>query len=82
MERRIIRKPGVFNKIQLSDATLWRREKKGDFPQRISLGGNSVGWFEDEIDAWLAKKAAARGPARGPKRHQAEENSGAPESVR
>ncbi len=60
MSQRIIRKPELFNKIPLSDATIWRREKTGDFPKRIKLGGNSVGWFENEVDDWLAKKALER----------------------
>ena len=46
--------------IGLSDATIWRLEKKGKFPRRISLGGNSVGWFDTEINGWLAKKASDR----------------------
>ena len=71
MDRRIIRKPELFNKIPLSDATIWRREKMGDFPKRVKLGGNSVGWFECEIDEWLANKAEERGTARGPVRHPA-----------
>ncbi len=60
MDRRVIRKPELFSMIGLSDATIWRLEKKGKFPQRISLGGNSVGWFDTEINDWLAKKAADR----------------------
>jgi len=57
---RIIRKPEMLGLIGLSDATLWRREKMGDFPKRISLGGNSVGWFEDEFEQWLNKKKDER----------------------
>lgn len=68
MERRIIRKPELFSLISLSDASIWRREKAGDFPRRISLGGNSVGWFSDEIEAWLTARARDRHPARGPQR--------------
>jgi len=60
MNKRIIRKPELFSKIGLSDATIWRMEKAGRFPQRIQLGGNSVGWFDDEIEMWLSKKAADR----------------------
>ena len=60
MEQRIIRKPELFGKIGLSDATVWRLERLGKFPGRIRLGGNSCGWFDTEIDAWLAKKAADR----------------------
>jgi prophage regulatory protein len=59
-EARIIRKPELFMKIGLSDATIWRMEKKGKFPRRITLGGNSVGWLSGEIDNWLDKKAEER----------------------
>ena len=60
MEKRVIRKPELLTRIPLSDVTIWRREKMGDFPKRIKLGGNSVGWFENEIDEWLSKKASER----------------------
>lgn len=57
---RIIRKPELFSKLSLSDATIWRMEKAGRFPMRIRLGGNSVGWIIGEVDEWLAKKASDR----------------------
>ena len=60
-EKRIIRKPELFSKVGLSDATIWREEKAGRFPKRIRLGGISVGWFSDEVEAWFEKKAAERG---------------------
>jgi prophage regulatory protein len=60
MEQRIIRKPELFFMIGLSDTTIWRMEKIGKFPRRINLGGNSVGWFETEVNRWLAKKAEER----------------------
>jgi prophage regulatory protein len=37
-----------------------RLEKAGQFPGRVSLGGNTVGWIEAEILAWLRAKMAAR----------------------
>jgi predicted DNA-binding transcriptional regulator AlpA len=64
---RIIRKPELFGMIGLSEATIWRMEKAGNFPRRIQLGGgNSVGWFFNEIEAWLAAKAENRGTCRRP----------------
>ena len=59
-DRRILRKPELFMRISLSDATIWRMERAGKFPKRIRLGGQSVGWFSDEVDGWLEKKAAER----------------------
>ena len=60
IERRILRKPELMTKIQLSDATIWRMERAGKFPKRIRLGGQSVGWFLDEVNDWLEMKAAER----------------------
>lgn len=60
MDQRIIRKPELFGKIGLSDATIYRMERAGRFPQRIQLGGNSVGWFDNEINEWLVRKAEDR----------------------
>lgn len=57
---RVIRKTDLFARIPLSDSTIWRMERAGRFPQRIQLGGNSVGWFENEIDEWLDGKRAGR----------------------
>jgi len=60
MDQRIIRKPELMQKVGLSDSTIWRMEKKGDFPKRLQIGGNAVGWLSDEIDRWLASKAEQR----------------------
>lgn len=60
MGLRIIRKPELFSKVGLSDATIWRMEKSGKFPKRLSLGGNSVGWLDHEIEEWFEKKATER----------------------
>lgn len=60
-QNRIIRKPELFWKLGLSDATIWRMEKSGKFPRRIQIGGKAVGWFDTEINDWLNQKSAARG---------------------
>lgn len=61
MNQRIIRKPELFSKLGLSDATIWRMERAGKFPRRIQIGGKAVGWFDTEIDKWLSQKSAERG---------------------
>jgi len=55
---RIIRKPELLGRVGLSDTTIWRLERDGKFPKRILLGGNSVGWLNEEVDAWVQEKAA------------------------
>jgi prophage regulatory protein len=57
---RMVRKPELLKRINVSDATVWRWEKLGKFPRRIWLGGNSVAWLESELQEWFTKKAANR----------------------
>jgi prophage regulatory protein len=57
---RIIRKPELLSLVPLSDVTLWRLEKAGQFPRRLRLGGNSTGWLASEVEAWIEAKAAER----------------------
>jgi prophage regulatory protein len=59
-KRRILRKPELQSMIGLSDASIWRLEKQNRFPKRIRLGGQSVGWFSDEIENWFDIKAKER----------------------
>ena len=50
---RIIRAKEVQNMTGLSRTTLWRLENKNEFPRRLSLGGNSVGWKLSDIKNWI-----------------------------
>ena len=73
INRRIIRKPELLSRVTLSDCSIWRMEKLGKFPKRVQLGECSVGWFEDEVDAWFEARAAEREsqkPACGPDQHR------------
>ena len=37
-----------------------RLERAGQFPKRVRIGANSIGWIEEEVDAWQSAQAAAR----------------------
>jgi prophage regulatory protein len=63
MSRRIIRRAELQRKIPFSMVHVWRLEKRGEFPARVQLGPNSVGWFDDEIDAWIEARIRAGGRA-------------------
>jgi prophage regulatory protein len=53
----ILRKSEVLKRIGLSAATLWRLQKRGQFPQSISLTGNrAVGWHEADIAEWMENR--------------------------
>jgi prophage regulatory protein len=57
---RFMRKPEVRETVGLSDPTIYRLEQKGEFPKRVQLGANSVGYLSTEIYGWMAEKAAER----------------------
>ncbi len=57
---RVLRKRAVVKKVGYSSMHIARLEKAGQFPRRIRLGPNSVGWVEAEIDAWIEAKVAER----------------------
>jgi prophage regulatory protein len=44
------------SKVGRSRTSLWRDVRAQLFPAPITLGPNSVAWFEDEIDAWIAAR--------------------------
>jgi prophage regulatory protein len=50
----------VCERLGISRATLWRISRKGSFPKPIKLSPNRVGFREDEIEAWIAARAAER----------------------
>lgn len=53
--RAILRKSAVCQRVGLSPVQVWRKatDPEDDFPELIQLGPNSVGWYENEIDAWI-----------------------------
>ena len=59
---RILRAREVLEVVGFSRATLWRRVKAGEFPAPIRLGSRAVGWYQREIDEWLASRPRAIEP--------------------
>ncbi len=40
-------------RVGLSRTSIWRLERKGQFPRRWQLSDNAVAWLEDEVDQWV-----------------------------
>ena len=40
----------------MSRIQIWRMVRTGDFPAPIVLGKHSVGWYEDELTAWVENR--------------------------
>jgi prophage regulatory protein len=57
---RIIRRDTVLNRTGLSRSTLYRKIKEGTFPRQVAISINGAGWFESEINRWIANPPAYR----------------------
>lgn len=55
-QRTIIRLPAVLKKTNLSRSTIYRLEAEGKFCVRVRLAENSVGYYEHEVEEWLASR--------------------------
>jgi len=56
LPERIMRAKEVVAMTGLSRTTIWRMEKSGQFPNRVSLGVGSVGWRESEVESWMINR--------------------------
>lgn len=54
--RRIIRDKETGKKTGLSRTTRWRLQRAGKFPKSVKLTDHAVGFFEDEVDDWIAAR--------------------------
>ena len=61
---KILRLPAVIEKTGYSGSSIHRKEKAGEFPHRVRLGPNAVGWYEHDIDEWIDR--LARGGCEAP----------------
>lgn len=56
----------ILSKRQLKELVLYspqhvaRLEKAGQFPKRVQLGPNRVGWVESEVLKWLEERLTKR----------------------
>lgn len=58
--RRVLRLPQVIEKTGIGRDSIYRGGKEGWFPQRVKISERASGWFEDELDEFLERRAAAR----------------------
>ena len=57
---RILSKRDVKALVLYTPQHVERLEKAGQFPERVRLGPNRVGWIEDEVLDWLQQRIDRR----------------------
>ena len=58
--KRMLSKRQVKELVLYSPQHIARLEAAGQFPKRVQLGVNRVGWVEEEVLAWLQERIEAR----------------------
>jgi len=59
MANAILKLPATCKKTGKSRSSIYQGIADGTFPRPIKLGPRSVGWLEDEIDAWIQQRIEA-----------------------
>ncbi len=54
--KKILRRPAVLDRLDVSATTLWRMQQRGDFPKPFRISPGLVGWRETDIDRWIDER--------------------------
>ena len=54
---RLLRFPAVRERTGLSRSTIWRLERRGEFPRHRRISANAVAWVEEEVADWIRSKS-------------------------
>lgn len=57
---RLLRLTQVKDMTGLGRTKIYELQAAGRFPMRIQITDHSVGWVEEEVQTWLARRIAAR----------------------
>jgi prophage regulatory protein len=53
---RLLRFPTVRDRTGLSRSTIWRLERRGEFPRHRRISANVVAWVETEVVDWIQSR--------------------------
>ena len=57
---RLLRLAQVISLTGLGKTKIYDLQAEGSFPMRVQITAHAVGWVEEEVQAWLARRVAAR----------------------
>lgn len=57
---RFVRLTEVMRMTGLRKTTIYQLQSDGEFPQRVQITANCVGWIESEVQHWLNERAGDR----------------------
>ena len=56
IQNQMIIRSYLCERTSSSKTFIYGRIKAGDFPKPVRLGPGSVGWYESEVDEWIATR--------------------------
>jgi prophage regulatory protein len=58
---KLLRFPAVRERTGLSRSTIWRLERRGEFPRHHRISPNVVAWVEEDVSSWIELKRGSVG---------------------
>jgi prophage regulatory protein len=55
----MLRLAQVMDMTGLGKTKIYDLQAAGNFPMRVQITAHSVGWIEEEVQTWLARRVAA-----------------------
>ena len=56
---KFLRFHAVRDRTGLSRSTIWRLERRGEFPKHRRISANAVGWLEHDVNEWMLGRITA-----------------------
>ena len=53
---RLLRFPAIRERVGLSRSTVWRLERRGEFPKHRRISANAVAWIDEEVMTWIRSR--------------------------
>lgn len=58
---RFLRMRDLVDELGLSESTINRLHRRGDFPAKVQLSPNCTGWWANEVEEWKAERSRTSG---------------------
>ena len=56
----MLRMPEIERRTGRRRSSIYNDIKRGAFPRQVKLGERASGWYESEVQAWIASRANTR----------------------
>ena len=56
---KLLRFPVVRERTGLSRSTIWRLERRGEFPKHHRISPNVVAWVEEDVTSWIELRTSS-----------------------